>query len=380
MKKTTIIFCILISATGVFRCVSAADEISNMLNIEFDERFHVKEFFNNYYEDALDFLDRWPNMEDQPKEILKKIPVLKEYGDLVFEEMFDFLFDFDNFNQTQKEITKLYEKIVSNPRIKSGMPLHEVAMLFEREVDKGSFTQIQKDILKRMNIRQERIKEFRETIKSQVASIKKVEQKKAQACAPKGRGNLTLKDAFEFGFSVKEALDYGFTQREIDEFKGIKQGEKAGKGKAPQPSSQHPQPKTAAATAGSSQLSESASRPFPVCKASSKSGASARAKSPGPVGGYRKFRKSASCILSDNPSKSLSSIAPKAKPLLELFQRFDSINEIGQNLTPGAKLEKMKGGENYWSIRINEKMRILFQTNDESSDCKIFNITVVDYH
>ena len=59
----------------------------------------------------------------------------------------------------------------------------------------------------------------------------------------------------------------------------------------------------------------------------------------------------------------------------ERLDRFLSLEDLAK--IPGNNLEKLKGRENSWSIRINKQWRIVFKVN-ENNDFE--DVEIVDYH
>jgi len=65
----------------------------------------------------------------------------------------------------------------------------------------------------------------------------------------------------------------------------------------------------------------------------------------------------------------------KAKRLLDQLNAAPTINFL--KVPPGNRLEKLSGDyKGFWSIRINEQWRIVFQWKDDDAH----EISIVDYH
>lgn len=60
---------------------------------------------------------------------------------------------------------------------------------------------------------------------------------------------------------------------------------------------------------------------------------------------------------------------------LQRLDRFLLLEDLAK--IPGNNLEKLKGRENSWSIRINKQWRIVFKVN-ENNDFE--DVEIVDYH
>ena len=80
-------------------------------------------------------------------------------------------------------------------------------------------------------------------------------------------------------------------------------------------------------------------------------------------------------LTSRHARKIPANLHDKTKRLLDQLNAAPTINFL--KVPPGNRLEKLSGAyKGYWSIRINDQWRIVFQWIDDDAH----NIAIIDYH
>ena len=81
-------------------------------------------------------------------------------------------------------------------------------------------------------------------------------------------------------------------------------------------------------------------------------------------------------ILKGNYSRKFpTKIQPVGRRKLRMINNAQEIEDL--RIPPGNKLEKLKGNlEGYWSIRINNQWRIIFEWTSNDA----YRVQIIDYH
>ncbi|RLA61570.1 MAG: hypothetical protein DRQ88_00845 [Epsilonproteobacteria bacterium] len=361
MKKILLILGILILPITVIGNGND-DEVFGEINKDLEEMYRIETFYLGYYKNALDFVERWPIVEDRPSNHLRKYRSLLEYGDIAQEMLLDVVF-YENYHRVTQQINTFYEALVAQN--KSGLSKGQISTLVDQEIDKSSLSKEDKEFLKYHDKRQEKFKELKSNLEK---NLKPRKGKKPELSDASSK-------ALDEWAACLDLKALGLEGTDPKEFSG-KKSSKKGKGKPP--TQDKPAPATAsrpstppsssgASAAGSSQ----GARP----KASK--GATAKPKSPREAVESSKFRGFSTCILAGNPPKHLRHIADKAKLKLEKIKTTDSIGDIKSWFR--ADFKKLSGS-NWYSIKIDKQYRIIFQYDERSRGDKIHNVRVLDYH
>ena len=343
---------------------------------EYDKIFYITQAFQGYYENAIDFYERWPYEEDRPHDLVSKTPVLREFGEKQWRSLGFTLFDPESTN-TVEELEKLMVEVERRYEQKGG----DKYKILKEYINEQSFpVQLKRSILSHFKGKIEIYylkKEIERLYSKRSGQRKKKKKKDSGGSCPILSEDDWVKNLKELGLSDKEIREIKVGKTEGEKRNPTKSKKKeVPKVKTP-PSSRSPSPSREAPSA----ISGGARRKTePSAKKDSGSRQTESLRWVDP----EKFKGQAYCLLRDGQvNDRLRNVVTPAKELLRLIENSNTIEELKNGLTRsrvGANFEKLGMKIADFSLRINQQWRIIFNYKKERSMNKIYNVRIVDYH